>query len=220
MRGINANSPLEAEVERFLSDLAGASLSAEYEKRRLNLEKKISTVRKISPPPQLTTNVTETLQQKRPRRLRSWSFPPMTSQEPLLSLSGRNYVSTSTADSQDGGELGVALSNSSLKDEKESQDEEETFEETEMSLCNGKRFERLRQAYNSAVKIPPHPRQRSASVPHVSTAKQDHRKPNPEYIQVISSLSAFVCEKRKECERKPNKKGFNVAWRCGEEDEG
>lgn len=203
-----------------MSDLAGAPLSAEYEKRRLNLEKKISTVRKISPPSELRTGAAETLKQKRPRRIRSWSFPPITSHEPLPELSERKCLSSPIdADGQDGGKLGEALSSCSFKDEEESEGKEERLDETEMSLCNRKRFERLRQAYNSSIKIP-HPRKRSASVPHVSTVKQDHRKPNPEYIQVISSLSTFVCEKRKECERKPNKKGFNVAWRCKEEDEG
>jgi hypothetical protein len=200
-----------------LNDLAGASLSAEHEKRRLNLEKKISTVRKISPPPTSKPSALNTLEipeQKQPRRPRAWSFPPTVYHEPLqeaLEKKGDSSQNKDTTSECEGAES--SLNNASFsKDEKDTQ---EVTQETTNSLRNRRRFERLRQAYNNTVKVP---RQRSASVPHVSTLKHDQRKPNPEYIQVISSLAGFVSERKKDCERKPNKKGFNVVWRCGEDE--
>lgn len=193
-------------MECFLNDLAGASLSDEHEKKRVTLERKIISMRKITPPPCLSPleEKQESDQKEEDNiishyRARSFSYPSIS-----------NYTFTSLKEMEednemDAREVGIEKNEISCVENEEAVCEPQD-EQLDKGLCSKKKFERLREAYLDSMKVP---RRRSASESQVTTSR--HRQPNHEYIKSICNAFVFDVENDSRL-RKPNKKGFNVAW--------
>jgi len=190
-------------MECFLNDLAGASLSEEHEERRAILGKKIMTIRKISPP-SLSPLEDKQEGEKEEDIMTSYYRP-----RALSCTSMNSFPLTSLKETREDDKMGAMREQNEIsREENEESVCEPQDEQLDKSLRSKKTFERLRQAYLDSLKVP---RRRSASEPQVRTSQ--HRQPNPEYIKSINTCNAFVFEVKRDTQlRKPNKKGFNVAW--------
>lgn len=206
-----------SEMESFLNDLAGASLSAEHEKRRVTLEQKLSAVRQFTPstPSLLPKDNVQTYEKQKEQeedtrvysvdslpRPRSWSCPALNE-----CIAAQDDTEIPEVDGSKDNMTYHEISGSKTERTISNENDETQNEE----LRNKKKFERLRQAYLETLKVP---RRRTASEPQVRNTSSSHRVPNPEYIHGINTGTAFTFETRRDTElsRKPNRKGFNVVW--------
>lgn len=196
-------------MESFLNDLASASLSEEQEKRRATLEKKIIAMKRISSSTPLSPALQDNEEEEEKLfsetlRPRGWSCPP------LSYYAFTTLKETKESENVDASEKGMKLDEICCLENEEAVLKPKD-EPLDTSLYTKKKFERLRQAYLDTLRVP---RRRCASEPQVRTSSETHhRQPNPEYIKEINTGNAFVLDAQNDSKlRKPNKKGFNVAW--------
>ncbi|KAK3740665.1 hypothetical protein QZH41_006826 [Actinostola sp. cb2023] len=180
-------------MERFLNDLASASLSAEHETRRITLEKKILTVKKISPPSspavhsiksddhQTQGNTQAISTTIRPR---AWSCPSLDQCTDVQARQDdqQNTVALDKRKTENAPDEIAALA-------MEKKIEKPQDKQLAASICTETKFKRLQQAYLDSLKTP---RRRTKSEPQVRTpnlSTTNHRRPNLEYIQ---DMAAFL----------------------------